>query len=198
MEISAQYFEDVKSILKSVDEVISLHQQRAVDSAVLDLVLESAFLSATVKFEIAIHAIFVKIISESDLVDGDSRKVYCIDIDVANKLLTKGTFFSWLPISGSVSESDLYFHTDRNPFRRKYALYSNLLSVSNDLRNFIAHKSEFAERKFLEHCRKQIMSANIQDVTSYLLFKSNGGTSRLEMHLSSYYKYLRSIEVQSD
>lgn len=150
---SIQIFDNFKKYLKRLyftqQKTEKLCSQQRISIRDIEQVYRGLFLDAVATFEECIETLFIGLSTGRIRLRSTSRvsKVSLKNTSTARPIITGGNYYNWFPYHRTKKKAG-YFFKNGHPFTVLSRRDMDLIKRITIIRNAIAHKSDFAKKKF--------------------------------------------------
>ena len=179
------YFRRTTDIQKTLRNVARAHSKGVLVKRDLTEVYEGLFLQSVVGFELLVEDVFLRLLA-GQLSHARATKPVVVfpNVPAARKIVTRDRYQDWLPYNKLKELSQIYFMDGKNPFDACPSRHSNEIQKACYIRNYIAHKSDYAKRIF---DKKVVAPTSLprgqRNLLGYFRFPHASAVTKFDYHL---------------
>lgn len=147
------FVRQTKSYEVTRSQIERLYRQKKVSRKLVEQTYMGLFLSSYTAFETFLETLFIGLLVEGR---GYKQRGVVPRISVRTHMLARElivgnkNYVEWLPYNHTLDRANLFFRGGR-PFADLESRYLTLLTQTGNIRNALAHKSDFSQEKFLKN-----------------------------------------------
>ena len=162
-----------------------LHLAKRLGERELASLYEALFLQSVVAFELMIEDIFLGLVTGQIIHQRPAKPLVTFpNLPAARKIVMRDRYLNWLPYENLKKISEIYFVPDKNPFSGCPIPHTQEMRKAYLIRNYIAHKSEYARHIFeTEVVSPILLHPRQKNLLGYFRFIHSKKVNKFEYHI---------------
>lgn len=184
-DLFKSFYWRVSCVDSTASKITALNHDSKLTKRDLAALYEGLFLQCVVSFELFIQDMFLGLVTKQIAYPRPVRLLVIFpNMPAAKRIIVKDKYINWLPYENLRKISEIYFNQGSNPFSNCPQNHTSEISKAHIIRNYIAHKSDFAWRKFENTVAAPTrLPAGQQNLLSYFHMTHSPEANKFQYHI---------------